>query len=170
MASAVDVMVVDSAPDRCSKAARATVTPPSRWSCPKRSTTPHEVRGTGPGRERVALPPGPQGRIQQHTVEQFGDFAPMVQILDAPVPQSVDQLGGCLQAHRHLSARARDRSAQDLVSSSTFSRCSRRHADVGAHLTSSGLPDGYTVRPGRYTKYWARLSGAPWTLQLWTSL
>ena len=35
---------------------------------------------------------GPQERVQRHTVEQFGELAPTVQTLDAPVPQSGDQL------------------------------------------------------------------------------
>ena len=30
------------------------------------------------------------GGVQRHTVEQFGDLAPVVQNLDAPVPQVVD--------------------------------------------------------------------------------
>ena len=51
-----------------------------------------------PGGERpasLAEPPGPQERVQRHTVEHIVDLvrvAPMVQILDAPVPQMVDQL------------------------------------------------------------------------------
>ena len=41
----------------------------------------------------LAEPPGAQERVQRHTAEQFGDPAPHgVQILDAPVPQSGDQL------------------------------------------------------------------------------
>ena len=36
--------------------------------------------------------PWSQKRIQQHTVEQFGDLVPMVQILDNPVPLMVDVL------------------------------------------------------------------------------
>ena len=40
----------------------------------------------------LAEPPGPQERIQRRTVEQLAEIAPMVQILDAPVPQSVVQL------------------------------------------------------------------------------
>ena len=35
---------------------------------------------------------GAQERVKRHTVEQFGELAPTVQILDAPVPQSGDQL------------------------------------------------------------------------------
>ena len=40
----------------------------------------------------LAEPPGPQERIQRRTAEQLAEIAPMVQILDAPVPQTVDQL------------------------------------------------------------------------------
>ena len=36
--------------------------------------------------------PRPQERVQRHAVEQFADFAPMVQIFDVPVPQMVDQV------------------------------------------------------------------------------
>ena len=40
----------------------------------------------------LAEPQGAQERVKRHTVEQFGVLAPTVQILDAPVPQSGDQL------------------------------------------------------------------------------
>ena len=40
----------------------------------------------------LAEPEGAQERVKRHTVEQFGELAPTVQILDAPVPQSGDQL------------------------------------------------------------------------------
>ena len=41
----------------------------------------------------AACQPGRAGRVSRgHTVEQFGELAPTVQILDAPVPQSGDQL------------------------------------------------------------------------------
>ena len=42
-------------------------------------------------------PPGPQERVPRHTVEQMADVAPMVQILDAPVPQLVDKLEDVLK-------------------------------------------------------------------------
>ena len=48
-------------------------------------TPPPELRPTG-----LVEPRGRMGRVQRHTVEQFGDLAPVVQILDAPVPQVVD--------------------------------------------------------------------------------
>ena len=48
---------------------------------------PGGLRPTG-----LVEPRGPQERVPRHTVEQMADVAPMVQILDAPVPQMVDQL------------------------------------------------------------------------------
>ena len=46
------------------------------------------------GRRPTGLvePPGPQERVPRHTVEQMADVAPMVQILDAPVPQMVEHV------------------------------------------------------------------------------
>ena len=41
-------------------------------------------------------PRGPQDQDQQRTVEQIADCAPLVQILDTPVPQMVDQLAAAL--------------------------------------------------------------------------
>ena len=46
--------------------------------------------------DAACQPHGPQDRILQRTVEQFVDLAPMVQILDAPVPQLVEQLADVL--------------------------------------------------------------------------
>ena len=40
---------------------------------------------------------GPQERVQRHTMEQFGELAPMVQIPDALVPQTVDKLEDVLK-------------------------------------------------------------------------
>ena len=59
----------------------------------RRPTTPP------PGTRPVSLaePQGPQERILQRTVEQFVDLAPKVQILDAPVPQLVEQLADVLK-------------------------------------------------------------------------
>ena len=55
----------------------------------------------------LAEPPRPQERVQRHTVEHITDLvrvAPMVQILDAPVPQMVDKLHDVLQFFDRLSA------------------------------------------------------------------
>ena len=49
----------------------------------------------GGGRPEALVEPRPQARVQRHTVEHITDLvrvAPMVQILDAPVPQTGDQL------------------------------------------------------------------------------
>ena len=49
----------------------------------------------GGGRPEAFVEPRPQARVQRHTVEHITDLvrvALMVQILDAPVPQSGDQL------------------------------------------------------------------------------
>ena len=53
--------------------------------------------GLRPG---VLAEPRPQERVQRHTVEHIVDLvrvAPMVQILDAPVPQTVEQLPDILR-------------------------------------------------------------------------
>ena len=53
-----------------------------------------EEPGGGGGPEAF-IEPRPQARVQRHTVEHITDLvrvAPMVQILDAPVPQTGDQL------------------------------------------------------------------------------
>ena len=77
---------------------------------PVREEAPHLTRseeGQGRGAELFLVfeeepggsrPPclgepwGPQEKVQQRTVEQFADVAPMVQILDIPGPQGGDQL------------------------------------------------------------------------------
>ena len=56
-----------------------------------------DTAGLRPG---VLAEPRPQERVQRHTMEHIVDFvcfAPMVQILDAPVPQTVEQLRDVLQ-------------------------------------------------------------------------
>ena len=59
------------------------------------------------GRRPASLPepPRPQERVQRHTMEHTVDFvcfAPMVQILDALVPQMVEQLPDILRFFRAL--------------------------------------------------------------------
>ena len=48
-------------------------------------------------------PQGPQGRVQRHFSEHAGAICPFVQILDAPVPQTVDQLPNIVQFFAALS-------------------------------------------------------------------
>ena len=60
----------------------------------------HEEEPGGGRPASLAEPPGPQERVQSHTMEHIVDFvcfAPMVQILDAPVPQTVEQLPDILR-------------------------------------------------------------------------
>ena len=67
---------------------------------PRRSSsclTEDAERGSRP--PCLGEPRGPQDRVQQRTVEQLADVVPMVQILDIPGPQGVDQL---VEACRHL--------------------------------------------------------------------
>ena len=51
-------------------------------------------------RPGVLAEPRPQGRVQRHTMEHIVDFvccSPMVQILDAPVPQTLEPLPDVLR-------------------------------------------------------------------------
>ena len=57
-------------------------------------------------RPRVLAESRPQEHVQRHTTEHIVDFvccAPMVQILDAPVPQTVEQLPDVLRFFDRLS-------------------------------------------------------------------
>ena len=54
-------------------------------------------RPAGGERPAALLEPRPQERVQRHTVEHLADLTPMVQILDVPVPQVVDQLVAVLE-------------------------------------------------------------------------
>ena len=94
---------------------------PSRWPCPSISTTKRTEEGQGRGggaRGKARRPPppqptlfslyeeepgggrpaslveplGPQAQVQRHAVEHLADVAPLLQCLDAPVPQEVEQL------------------------------------------------------------------------------
>ena len=69
-------------------------------------------------RPEVLAEPRPQERVQRHTMEHIVDFvccAPMVQILDAHVPQMGEQLPDMLAFLRqaHDCSQAGYRSAQD---------------------------------------------------------
>ena len=50
-----------------------------------------------PSRPTPLVEVRPQGRVLRHAVEGLGDFARMVQILDAPVPQMVDYVAEALR-------------------------------------------------------------------------
>ena len=53
-----------------------------------------EERGSWP--PCLGEPRGPQVVVQRHSMEHVADICPFVQILDAPVPQMVDQLAAVL--------------------------------------------------------------------------
>ena len=62
-----------------------------------------DTAGLRPG---VLAEPRPQERVQRHTMEHIVDYvccAPLVQTLDAPVPQTVEQLHDALQFFDRLS-------------------------------------------------------------------
>ena len=50
-----------------------------------------------PSRPTPLVEVRPQGRVQRHFLEHMADFCPYVQILDAPVPQTVEQLPDVLR-------------------------------------------------------------------------
>ena len=63
-----------------------------------------DTAGVRPG---VLAEPRPQERVQRHTMEHIADLvccAPLVQILDAPVPPTVEQMPDVLQFFDRLSA------------------------------------------------------------------
>ena len=79
---------------------------------------------TGGGRPNLLLEPqGPQAGIQRHTMEHIADVVPMVQILDIPGPQGVDQL---VEACRHLDLHIPEQVIEvPKISSSRHSRVRR---------------------------------------------
>ena len=90
-----------------------------RVSAPQRKAP---AEGKGPSRSSstssrspLLEPQGPQERVQRCTVVQLVDFAPMVQILDDPVPLMVGVARGSLPVLGHHGARAGFRCAQDLT-------------------------------------------------------
>ena len=52
----------------------------------------YEEEPSGKRFASLAEPPGPQAQVQRHAVEQLADVAPLLQWLDAPMPQVVEQL------------------------------------------------------------------------------
>ena len=61
---------------------------------------PEDSDVVGGGRPPSLVEVRPQERVQRHTMEHIVDFvccAPLVQTLDAPVPQTVEQLPEVLQ-------------------------------------------------------------------------
>ena len=76
----------------------------------------------------LAEPRGPQERVQLRTVEHIADVVPMVQILDAPVPQVGEQ--GVLEAFRHLDLLIPEQVIEVPMFSSPCGHCRRRRLPV----------------------------------------
>ena len=70
-----------------------------------------------PGGRQPASLAEPPGRVQRDTVEQLADCAPMVQILNVPVPQLAEQLVEVPTAVAHVpgSALFHDRHGHEWV-------------------------------------------------------
>ena len=99
--------------------AKGLMTPPPSWPTPL-----VEVR--------------PQGRVLRHAVEGLGEFAPMVQILDAPVPQML--CGGSLTVTGSTDCRAGYRSVHSLLLSVSIAfscSCSAVSGTVGGSADHS---------------------------------
>ena len=60
-----------------------------KYEAPRRQKPPPPQASRPPC---LGEPRGPKARVQKHIMEQLADVVPMVQILDFPVPQMVEQL------------------------------------------------------------------------------
>ena len=79
----------------------------------------------------LAEPRGPQERVQLRTVEHIADVVPMVQILDAPVPQVGDQgVDQLVVAFRHLDLLIPEQVIEVPKISSSRRDCRRRRVPV----------------------------------------
>ena len=99
-------------------------------------------RPTGGERPAALLEPWPQGKTERHD----GIAYELVQALDAPVLQTVEQLPNVVQFLRHAVAggcRAGYRSAQDLASRCSPATFVSRHAAGGTAGGSADDPDSF---------------------------
>ena len=71
--------------------------------------------------------PVPQERVERHVVEQMADVCPLVQILDAPVPQGGNQL---VEAFRHLDLHVPEQAIEVPKISSSPCRSRRRRVPL----------------------------------------
>ena len=83
-------------------------------------------------------PRGPQVAILRHALEHMADICPFVQIIDAPVPQKVEQLADFFKG---LDSHVRHRSAQDLTRYYPSALCGPRSADGGTVVGCADSPD-----------------------------
>ena len=79
----------------------------------------------------LAEPCGPQERVQLRTVEHIADVVPLVQILDAPVPQVGEQgVVQLVEAFRHLDLLIPEQVIEVPKFSSPRRRCRRKRLPV----------------------------------------
>ena len=88
-----------------------------------------------------------QARVQRHTAEQRIEHTLYVQILDAPVPQKVEQLVDFFKdLDSHVRSCAGHRSTQDLTRYYPSALCGPRSADGGTVGGSADHPDFYSLQ------------------------
>ena len=94
---------------------------------------------------------GPQARVQQHTVVQLADVFSMVQILDFPVPQTVEQRSDFLKLL----------DTQRLTETKSVESGRKVSAELGGHVSSSTLSAHQMARVGESldSVEWVQLGG-----------
>ena len=92
----------------------------------ERERAPHLSTRTEAGQAK----PRPQERVPRHTVEQLADFAPMVQIIDVPVPQWWTNWWTCSGSSMPRSPSRLSQCPRSLAHPVLFARLCR-HADGG---------------------------------------
>ena len=121
-------------------------------------------------------PPGLPERVQRHTVVQLADVAPMVQILDVPVPQMADQLVDVLELSDAAIPEqviavpkiSQDSNSQRLVLSESADCRVSRSWSCAVHWSRwtrmvpgpdpVGPSGGINRQPRVLYKYWARMT------------
>ena len=64
---------------------------------PARALQPRRRARRGPASTSVSEVAGRQGKVERHFVDDLGELAPLVQILDLPVPRLVDNVVDALR-------------------------------------------------------------------------
>ena len=120
-----------------------------------------EVPARGSRPPCLGEPRGPQEQDQQRTVEQIAVYAPMVQILDAPVAQMVEQLPNLVQFFDILKPDPElvHRSAEDLASRCSSATFLSRHAAGG---TAGGSADDSLLPHAADSQADRRQSSSAW--------
>ena len=126
-----------------------------------------------PSRPTPLVEVRPQGRVQRHFLEHMADICPCVQILDAPVPQTVGQLPDVLRVFdtlipvaeqvidvpkifiERIPPRTSVREAEQLVevptivSYSSLQRSMEQHVDIPVPRRGGGISGLRGVFPGQ---------------------